>query len=408
MAVITKEWLSSDAIDEQVLSNNVYSKGRNNADSADINMFKVNTSDQIEAGAELNMGSNNIVTSGTVDGVDVSSLSSIVGNLNTLSGVAANETHLSTFTGSTIPDNQTIKQALQALETYGENSRSLIENFEWYESSALDYVTDNTAAPATEVEGDVYVLSHDGGTPHADYDGASAGDVVKFTSGSWVATTPTTGMMISVDDEASSLRQWGGASWSQKYFESTTASTGLTKSGFDVQLADAATANGIQVSSGAIKAICDDTTTEINGSNQIAVKANGIGENELNNSDGNVDAQSFVLPTGYTAGAGTIAAGDTIDAAIRKLDGNITAITGYIPTREIFTLDGTDISNGYVDLAHAAVSSSERVWPVGGPEQEYNVDYTLSVPVAVTRVTFAGDLASKLVAGKKLVVEYAY
>lgn len=40
-----------------------------------------------------------------------------VANLITLSGVAANATTLGTFTGSTIPDSQTIKSALQYLET---------------------------------------------------------------------------------------------------------------------------------------------------------------------------------------------------------------------------------------------------------------------------------------------------
>ena len=40
-----------------------------------------------------------------------------VDNLVTLSGVANNATNLGTFTGTTIPDNQTNKQALQALET---------------------------------------------------------------------------------------------------------------------------------------------------------------------------------------------------------------------------------------------------------------------------------------------------
>lgn len=40
-----------------------------------------------------------------------------VSNLVTLSGVAVDSTDLGTFTGVTIPDNQTIKQALQVLET---------------------------------------------------------------------------------------------------------------------------------------------------------------------------------------------------------------------------------------------------------------------------------------------------
>lgn len=47
-----------------------------------------------------------------IDEVDVD-----VDDLNTLSGVAKNSTNLGTFTGSTIPDSQNTKQALQALET---------------------------------------------------------------------------------------------------------------------------------------------------------------------------------------------------------------------------------------------------------------------------------------------------
>jgi len=45
--------------------------------------------------------------------VDLANIAALV----SLSGVAANATDLGTFTGTTIPDSQTIKQALQALET---------------------------------------------------------------------------------------------------------------------------------------------------------------------------------------------------------------------------------------------------------------------------------------------------
>lgn len=123
---------------------------------------------------------------------------------------------------------------------------------EW-QPSALDYVVDNTIAPASEVDGDRYILSHDGGVPHADYDGASAGDIVQFNGSVWVATVPEIGYFISADDEPSQLYYWGGASWEVKYFESSTASTGLTKVGFDIRLADAAeNASGIKVLNGAI------------------------------------------------------------------------------------------------------------------------------------------------------------
>jgi hypothetical protein len=48
-----------------------------------------------------------------------------IDNLATLSGVAKDETHLSTFTGSTVADNQTVKAAIQALETAVETKAAL-------------------------------------------------------------------------------------------------------------------------------------------------------------------------------------------------------------------------------------------------------------------------------------------
>ena len=47
----------------------------------------------------------------------LTSLTTAVGDLNTLSGVAQNATNLGTFTGSTITDNCAVKTALQSLET---------------------------------------------------------------------------------------------------------------------------------------------------------------------------------------------------------------------------------------------------------------------------------------------------
>lgn len=175
-----------------------------------------------------------------------------INNLVTLSGVAANATTLGTFTGTTIPDSSTNKAALQSLETYGEATRALINGLEW-QASALDYIVNNTIAPPTEVSGNRYILSHDGGTPHANWDGAAAGNIVEFNGTVWVATAATTGMFISADDESTLLYYWGGSSWTSKAFESTTASTGLTKVGVDIRLADAAeNASGIQVSGGVI------------------------------------------------------------------------------------------------------------------------------------------------------------
>lgn len=83
---------------------------------------------------------------------------------------------------------------------------------------------------------------------------------------------------------------------------------------------------------------------------------------------------------------------------------------------EIITLTATDISNGYIDLSHTAhglnaTNNSVSVYPIGGILQEKGVDYTVSLTGGsggVTRISFIGDLASLLVAGDKLMISYNY
>jgi len=157
---------------------------------------------------------------------------------------------------------------------------STISNFEW-QPSALDYVTDNTAAPATEVSGDRYILSHDGGSPNAGYDGASAGDIVEFNGTTWDATTPTTGTYISADDDASGIYLWGGSSWALKNFEATTASTGLTKVGFDVRLDTSAAGDGLGFTTGVLNVNVDDSTIET-ATDSIQLKDGGITNAKVN------------------------------------------------------------------------------------------------------------------------------
>jgi hypothetical protein len=176
---------------------------------------------------------------------------------------------------------------------------SIIENFEW-QPSALDYIIDNTLAPPTEVSGDRYLLSHDGGTPHTDYDGADAGDIVEFNGSVWVETNPTVGMMISIDDETTSLRQYSGSAWGQKYFESTTASTGLVKVGFDVRLDSSSAGAGLGFSAGVLSVNVDDSTIEIN-TDTLRVKDAGITLAKL--ASDSVDENKVVSTSFDAAGA---------------------------------------------------------------------------------------------------------
>jgi hypothetical protein len=207
------------------------------------------------------------ISSGVIVDADVNASAAIA--LSKLAAVTASRALVSDGSGFVSASAVTATElgyvagVTSAIQTQINNLSSTIQNFEW-QPSALDYVADNTAAPATEVSGDRYVLSHDGGTPHADYDGATAGQIVQFNGSVWVATTPTAGMFIAVDNETDRLYLYGGSSWSAKYFEATTASTGLVKVGFDIRLDSSAAGAGLGFSAGVLAVNVDDSTIEIN------------------------------------------------------------------------------------------------------------------------------------------------
>lgn len=218
------------------------------------------------------------IASGVIVDADVNASAAIT--LSKLAATTANRALISDASGFITASSVTntelgyVSGVTSAIQTQIDNLTSTINNFEWQES-ALDYVTDNTAAPATETTGHRYVLSHDGGVPHANYDGASAGDIVEFNGTTWDAVTPTAGTFIAVDDDNSGLYLWGGSSWSFKSFEATTASTGLTKVGFDVRLDATAAGDGLGFTTGVLNVNVDDSTIET-ATDALQVKDGGI------------------------------------------------------------------------------------------------------------------------------------
>ena len=257
------------------------------------------------------------------------SLETDVDAIQSASGISAEATNYGTFTGSTITDNLTAKAIFQELETAIEANTALVNGLEW-QDSALDYIIDNTLAPPTEVSGDRYLLSHDGGAPNAAWDGASAGDIVEFNGTIWVATTPTVGMFISVDDETTLLYYWGGSSWSTKAFESTTASTGLTKVGFDIRLAaQAENASGIEVTAAGVIQLND----------LGAFTTDGLAEGSTNLYFTEARVRASVLTGIDLTTNGTVAATDSVLVAL-----------GYHNANQLDLITLSGVAQGAVDL----------------------------------------------------------
>lgn len=78
--------------------------------------------------------------------------------------------------------------------------------------------------------------------------------------------------------------------------------------------------------------------------------------------------------------------------------------------REALTLNGTDITNQYKDLAFKADVNTIDLAVDGGGVQRFTADFTHSVVAGVSRLTFAGDLATgggaALVSGDILRIKY--
>lgn len=225
--------------------------------------------------------------------------------------------------------------------------QSLINNFEW-QPSALSYIVDNTIAPPTEVLGDRYILSHDGGAPNAAYDGASAGSIVEFDGTVWVETVPTLGTFISADAEPTKLYYWGGTSWSSKYFESTTASNGLNKVGFDIQL-DVLSATFIEGAQDAVGGALTDTATidftynDVSNTISAIVVLDSITEDHLKNLGTGLSGQVL---TSDGAGGFTWVDLSTISPTERRKVATAAVTTGdaQLAATDIFGLD--DPRNG--------------------------------------------------------------
>lgn len=126
-----------------------------------------------------------------------------------------------------------------------------------------------------------------------------------------------------------------------------------------------------------------------------------------------------VASSGTGLSLSTAALSVATDSATTKINGS-NQVEALATIEQNITLASGDITNQFVDLAHAvygtsASSNSIQLSVVGGPEQQKTVDYTVSLTGGsggVTRITFAGDLATggnaALVSGDILMIQYNY
>jgi len=312
MAQIKTKFLESDAVTGAKirLDNQQYLRGRNAADSADVNIAKVNASDLIEFSAAPYVGSNKVQTAAD-KGVN--------NGLASLDG------------GGKIPAAQLPNTVME------------------YQGNWVASTNTPTLANGTGSAGDVYRAT-DIGTVNF-----GAGNIT-FAVGDFVI--------------------YSGSIWEKSLNSNTVASVNSQTGVVVLDTDDISEATNLYFT---------DTRARTAAVSDVAYDA-----------------------TSWNAVVNVAPSKNSVRDEIEAIYIAIGAATGASQGQEVLTLNGTDISNGYKALAQEALAGSVQVTPVGGPLQEPTADYTLSVISSVTRVTFAGTLASVLASGDKLIVNYEY
>ena len=228
----------------------------------------------------------------------------------------------------------------------------MINGEEWQDS-----VIDRLATPpGSPVSGDRYLVT-------ATATGAWAGQEDKITEwngSAWVFYAPSTGWKVSVDDEADGVYLYTGSAWDKKFYESTTASTGLTKVGVDIQIASSAAGDGLSFTAGVLAVkVAAAGGLEIVG-DEVQVKADGIKDTMIDFGTGAGQVSAVDVPI---ADAGNYTTQTEVEGAIQELYGLIaqtgveyTVGVGGVTIGFPCYVSGNDTASEY-----GALSSSARV-----------------------------------------------
>ena len=204
-----------------------------------------------------------------------------------------------------------------------------------------------------------------------------------------------------------------GDAASKSYVDSVAGGSSVSKQAVrlvslsNLDLSGAETIDGVSTAVGNRILVAGQTLPEENG---IYIVAAGAWTRATD-----ADAASeFLIGTMIMVSAGTNYAGtmwyqSSANVVTLGTDAINYAKETVVAKKENLTLNGTDITNQYKDLAFEAKADS-LLLVVSGVTQAEGADYTLSIVSGVTRVTFAGDLATggaaALISGDILRVQY--
>jgi hypothetical protein len=184
--------------------------------------------------------------------------------------------------------------------------------------------------------------------------------IAQWSGSAYVFTVPHIGNMVSVDNETDGIYLYDGTSWSKKSFEATSASTGLTKVGMDIQLASSAAGSGLSFLAGVLSAKFDNLSVDLNGSGQLEIKDIGVKAAKIDFGVGAGQVKASLLPI---VDVGNYTAASDVEGAIQDLYMRVEA------TGVDYLADLGGVTKGQP----VVISSADKVGPLGAVSNHQRV-----------------------------------
>lgn len=405
---VTAAKIANDSVTEAKirLQNNAYLKARNAADSANVDILKVNASDAVEfASFPQKSGTptlaNELVNKSYVDGV--------LAGLSWKSPVRAAST-ANVAIATALENGDTLDGV-----TLATNDRVLLKDQTAGEEDGI-YIVQATGAAvrATDMDSAAETLSAAMFISEGTVNGGKG--YVQTAVSVTLGTTPL--VFVQFSSTVSSII--GGDM--------------ITVSGSTISV-DLHSTSGLESSNAGnvagqlrVKLEASNPSLQIDGSNQLGAKLDAAGAVvsgasglavQLESSNPTLQIASNRLGAKLNAagaiitGAGGLAV--QVDTTSIKISSN--TLSGLTHGKQTFTLNGTDITNQYIDLSQVAKANSIYFAVKGagalfeGASHEYSVSLTGGAG-GNTRITFLNDIAtggnSALIAGDLVQVSYMY
>lgn len=365
MSQASTKFIADNAINDLKvrLRNNQSLRARNAANDGDVSLFKVNTSDIIEAVSALTMGSNAL----TVATPTLAGHAATKAYVDALSAGLAWKDAVRAATAAVLPAVTYANGSSGAGATLTADANGALAAQDGITLIANDrlLVKDQAAG----LQNGIYVVTQVG-------DGSNPFILTRATDADVLADMEASAAFV---EEGTTLGDTGWVLSTDNFTVGTTALVFVQFTGAGLIVAGAGltkTVNTLDVGAG------DGITVN---ANDVAVNTTAIAGTGLeNDGSNNLRIAAAAAGDGIQGGAGSALS----ISAVKSSD----------------TLDGTDITNQYVDLAVEVLPGSLHLVIDGITQIEgAGKDYTLSTVSNVTRVTFATRLAtggqSELISG---------